>query len=243
MLRSIIWYASFIFGLIATIPKMLKVNKIDNNINSNKEKIERDNFVFGFAKDWCKKRLKIAGADVNLYGIENIPEDETVLFISNHQSNFDIALFLGCIDKKKGFVAKSEMGKIPILNTWMKKIDCVFMDRSSIRKSAQSIAEATKLLKSGRSMVIFPEGTRSKTGYLNEFKSGSFKLATKSKVKIIPVTINNSSSLMEKNNNKIKPGKVEMYIHTPVETINLTKEEEEHLPSNIKSIIETKLVV
>lgn len=243
MLRSIIWYGSFIFSLIGTIPKMLKVNNMDKNIRCDEDKAKRDNFVFDFVKNWSKKRLDIAGANVNLHGVENIPKNEAVLFISNHQSNFDIALFLGCIDFKKGFVAKLELGKIPILNKWMEKIDCIFMDRSSVRKSAHAIATATKQLKEGRSMVIFPEGTRSKTGHLGEFKSGSFKLATKSKVKIIPVTISNSRTLMEKNNNIIKPGDVEIYIHPPVETINLTKEEEDALPDKVKSIIQSKLVI
>lgn len=243
MFRSIIWYSSFIFSLICTIPKMIKVKNVDKKIDSKEEKIKRDSYVFNFVKNWSKKRLDIAGADVHLKGIENIPENEPVLFMSNHQSNFDIAIFLGCIDTKKGFVAKLELGKIPILNKWMRNIDCVFMDRSSVRKSAYAIAEATKLLKKGRSMVIFPEGTRSKTGELGDFKSGSFKLATKSKSKIIPVTINNSRYLMEENNNMIKPASVEIYIHPPVETANLNKNEEDELPNKIKSIIGSKLVV
>lgn len=241
MFRSIKWYTNFALSLIGTIPSMLKVNQYDKNIQTQENKAERDKFAFDFVRGWARKRLYAAGATVNVHGAENVPQDEAVLFMSNHQSNFDIALFLGFIDTPKGFVAKLELGKIPILNKWMEKIDCVFMDRSSVRKSASAIAESTKLLKKGRSMVIFPEGTRSKTGELIEFKAGSFKLATKSKVKIVPVTIKNSRDLMEKNNNMIKPGVVDMYIHPPVETMGLSKEEEDALPDKVKSIIESKL--
>lgn len=243
MFRSVKWYSNFAFGLVKTIPSLIKVKKYDKNISNEEEKTNRDKFVFDFVKTWANKRLNDAGANVKISGLENIPKDEAVLFMSNHQSNFDIALFLGCIDTPKGFVAKLELGKVPILKKWMENIDCIFMDRSSIRKSAEAIAESTKLLKKGRSMVIFPEGTRSKTGHLGEFKAGSFKLATKSKVKIIPVTINGSRNLMEANENKIKSSDVEMYIHPPVETKGLIKEEIDVLPEKVKSIIESKLSI
>ena len=241
MFRSIVWYLNFAFTLLFTLPKLSKVNTWDKNILSEEEKLKRDDFVFNYVSKWAENKIKLAGATVKIFGEENIPKDETVLFMSNHQSNFDIALFLACIKTKKGFVAKLELGKIPILNQWMKKIDCVFMDRSSIRKSAEAIAEATKLLKKGRSMVIFPEGTRSKTGALSDFKAGSFKLATKSKVKIVPVTIKGSRNIMEANGNKIKPGIIEMYIHPPIDTKGISKEEEENLPNKVKSIIESKI--
>lgn len=241
MLRTIYWYSSFALGLIGTIPSIIKVNKFDKNIKNQEEKIKRDNFVYDYVAKWSEKRIKASGANVKVYGLDNIPKDETVLFISNHQSNFDIALFLSCINTQKGFVAKLELAKVPILKTWMEKINCVFMDRSSVRKSAEAIAASTKLLKNGRSMVIFPEGTRSKTGEIGEFKGGSFKLATKSKVKIVPVTIKGSRNLMEANGNKIKPSDVEIYIHPPVITKGLSREEEDALPVKVKAIINSKL--
>ena len=241
MFRSIVWYLNFAFTLLFTLPKLRKVNTWDKNILSEEEKLKRDDFVFKYVSKWAQNKIKLAGATVKIFGEENIPKNETVLFMSNHQSNFDIALFLACIKTKKGFVAKLELGKIPILNQWMKKIDCVFMDRSSIRKSAEAIAEATKLLKNGRSMVIFPEGTRSKTGALSDFKAGSFKLATKPKVPIVPVTLDGTYKLMEAQGGKVKPATVNMYIHPPIETANLTKEEQLELPERVKAIIASKL--
>ncbi|KMT22185.1 lysophospholipid acyltransferase family protein [Clostridium cylindrosporum] len=241
MFRSILWYSNFALSLVGTIPSMLKVKKYDKNNKTEDDKKKREDFVYDFVTNWAKNRLKSAGATIKVYGEDNIPEGESVLFMSNHQSNFDIPLLLGFINTHKGFVAKLELGQIPILNKWMENIDCVFMDRSSIRKSAEAIAETTKLLKRGRSMVIFPEGTRSCCNTMGEFKAGSFKLATKSKVKIVPITINGSYKLMEANGNKIKPSEVEMYIHTPIETKGLTKEEEDMLPDKVKAIIASKL--
>ena len=80
--------------------------------------------------------MKIAGAKVNVIGLENLPKDQTVLFVSNHQSNFDIPLLLSSIDIPKGFIAKKELENWPIISTWMKYINCIFMDRDNLRKSA-----------------------------------------------------------------------------------------------------------
>ena len=141
----------------------------------------------------------------------------------------------------KGFVAKVELGKFPFINEWMKRIHCLFMDRSDIKQSAQIIVEGIKQLKSGINMVIFPEGTRSKTGKLGEFKAGSFKLATKSKRPLVPITIDGTRNIMEANNYKIKAETVNLYIHKPIDTTTLTKEEMAELPEKVKAIIEADL--
>lgn len=104
-----------------------------------------------------------------------------------------------------------------------------------------AIVEGIKIIKEGHSLVIFPEGTRSKGGPLGEFKAGSFKLATKSKAPIIPVTMDGTYKLMEAQGGKVKPATVNVYIHPPVETANLTKEEQIELPERVKNIIASKL--
>ena len=125
----------------------------------------------------------------------------------------------------------------------MKHMYCVFMDRSSLRKSSEAIIHGIKILKDGHSLVIFPEETRSKGNSLGDFKAGSFKLATKSKKPIVPITISGSYKIMEANSKKwlIKPGTVDFYIHPMVETLNLSKEEQDLLPEKIKAIINSKL--
>lgn len=70
--------------------------------------------------------MKISGAKINVIGLDNLPKDQTVLFVSNHQSNFDIPLLLSCIDIPKGFIAKKELEKLPLISTWMKYINCIF---------------------------------------------------------------------------------------------------------------------
>ncbi len=238
MLRTIIWFGHFALTLVATLPKISKVRKMKTQGKDQ----EAETYVHNITTKWARSQVKWSGADVRLYGEENLPTpDETVLYIANHQSYFDIALFMSHIDLPKGFVAKIEMKKIPILRTWMKFIHCVFMDRSNLRKSAEAIALGIRNLKNGHSMVIFPEGTRSQGPVMGYFKAGSFKLATKPQVPIIPVTINGSYKLMEGNGNRIKPDTVEVYIHPRINTKGLSKEELDSLPEKVKELIASKL--
>ena len=237
MFRTIKWYFKFMFMLFITYPRL---KKAENLLKNNKIE-EFYKYSFYQTSNWAKNRIKDSGATINVYGDENIPKDKNVVFISNHQGDFDIAIFMALIPKEKGFVAKIELNKMPILRTWMKYLGCVFMDRNDPKQSLKTINKAISFIKNGHSMVIFPEGTRSKGDKMGEFKAGSFKLATKTKVPIVPVTIDGSYKLKEKNNGMIKPDIVNVYIHKPIYTKNISKEEKENLPNVVKKIIEEKL--
>ncbi len=239
MLRSIIWYIVFFGTLILSIPAMIRTKMLTKKGLEEK----RDEVVYKTTTIWAKILLKVAGVKVTVHGLENIPKYKNVLYIGNHQGNFDIPIYMSQIPGLKGFVSKIEVKKIPGVRTWMEYMYCVFMDRSSLRKSGEAIIEGVKILKKGHSLVIFPEGTRSKGDNMGEFKAGSFKLATKSKVPIVPVTMNGSYKIMENNKKKwiVKPANVDLYIHPPIETSNLTKEEQDALNSKVYEIIKSKL--
>lgn len=237
MLRTIAWYINFAVSLVFTIPGIYKTKFLERKGRVN-EKIE---YVHRKTSKWAMSQVKMSGARVKIFGQENVPRDGAVLFVSNHQGNFDIALFMSYIDKPKGYISKIEMKRVPIVNKWMEYLNCVFMERGNIRKSVEAIKRGIEILKDGYSLVVFPEGTRSKGRKMGEFKAGSFKLATRSSVPIIPVTINGSYKLMEKNNNRIKPDDVEVYIHPMIETSSLSKEEIDMLPIRVKEIIKSKL--
>lgn len=238
MLRSIIWYLSFAITLALTTPQLFMAKKI---LKKNKKE-QFDKYVYDVTSNWALNRIKLSGAKIKVYGEENLPKDINVLFMSNHQGNFDIAIFMALIKKPTGFVAKIEMLKAPLIRTWMKYINCVFMDRHDLKQSLQTILEGIKVLKSGYSLVIFPEGTRSKCDKVGEFKAGSFKLATKSKVPIVPVTIDGSYKIMEEHNSILTPANVNIYIHEPIYTESLTKDEINELPQKVKEIIEKPIL-
>lgn len=237
MFRTIKWYVKFIGSLIIKKPYLKKADKL---LADGKNQ-EYEEYVTENVSSWAMKRMTDSGANVVVHGIENLPKDGSMLFVSNHQSNFDILLLLSYLPVSKGFVAKVELAKFPFINEWMKRIHCLFMDRHDIKQSAQIIIEGIKQLKSGINMVIFPEGTRSKTGELGEFKAGSFKLAVKSKRPLVPITIDGTRKIMEANNYKIKAETVNLYIHKPIDTTQLSKEEIAELPEKVKAIIEADL--
>lgn len=233
MLRTIFFYVGFALSLISASIYRIKIKFLTTKGDAKK----RTAYIHKKSHSWAKFIMGIAGAKINIIGLENLPKDETVLFVSNHQSNFDIPLLLSTIDIPKGFIAKKELESWPFISTWMKYINCIFMDRTNLRKSAESIVEGANLLKSGYSMVIFPEGTRSKGQPVDEFKGGSFKLAIKSKCKIVPLTINGTYKLLEANNNRIKGADISLTIHPSIDVSNLTKDELENLPDTVHSII------
>lgn len=237
MFRTIIWFGYFWLYLIKLIPVYFQVNRL---FKEGKIK-ERDIAVNSIVSKWAKDLLKLAGAEVTVIGAENVPPDRAVLFVSNHQGNFDIPILLGYVNKPKAFIAKIEMLKMPIIRNWMRQMNCVFMDRHNLRQSLRVMNEAGEYIKKGYSMVVFPEGTRSKGKTMGEFKAGSLRIATKANVPIVPVTIKGSYKLMEQNGSIIKPAEVEVVISEPIETYGLTNEQISGLHEKIRTIIASKL--
>lgn len=237
MLRTIIWFIYFWLYLITIIPSYFKVKQLERLGKT----AEHDDLVFGIVRKWAQSLVSLAGAKIKVSGSENIPKSQSVVFISNHQGNFDIPILLGYIDKPKAFIAKIELLKMPFIRTWMKHMKCVFMDRSDVRQSLRTISTAAEYLKQGYSMVIFPEGTRSKSASMGEFKPGSFKLALKAEAPIVPVTVRGSYKIMEQNGFLIKPAEVEIIISQPISTKGLTKEESTNLPDQVWKVIQNNL--
>jgi 1-acyl-sn-glycerol-3-phosphate acyltransferase len=211
-LRTVIWFVYFWTVLIKLIPALNRVK----NLQKSGRIQERDELADKKAKEWARSLVKLTGSNVTVSGEENIPKDTAVLFVSNHQGNFDIPLLLGYIQKPKAFISKIEVKKMPFIGTWMVQLNCLFMDRKNVRQSVKAINEGAQLLQNGTSLVIFPEGTRSKGDDMSEFKAGSFKLATKSGVPIIPVTINGSYKIMEQQGFWIKPASIHIKVHPPI---------------------------
>jgi len=209
-------FQGYMWGYI--LSKANKTFTIDrlNKAGKNKEKLELiDRFILK-----CTKRLvKISGADVTVTGTENVPSDEPVLYVGNHQGNMDIPLLYSTAPQTMAFVAKKEMEKIPLLGYWMKERGCVFIDRENARISLKAINEAIQNLKLGHSMAVFPEGTRSKSSQVGDFKAGSLRIAIKSGVKVIPVSIKDSYKLIEKKG-KNTPAKVSVHYSEPIDSKN-----------------------
>lgn len=186
-------------------------------------------------RKWSIKTIEIIGMDIEVIGKENIPK-ETCLFVANHQSYFDVPALIYAIDKPIGFVAKKELDKIPVYKNWMLDIKSVFIDRNNAREAIKTINEGVQYLKEGYSMGIFPEGTRSKSKHMGEFRKGSLKLATKSKVPIVPISIDGTYKAFEETG-VLKRSFVRITIDKPIYTKDLTKEQENTLSDDLRNLM------
>jgi 1-acyl-sn-glycerol-3-phosphate acyltransferase len=177
---------------------------------------------------------------VEVEGLENIPK-EACVFVSNHQAIFDAFLLMAYIDKITGFIAKKEIKKIPLINQWLVEIRTVYLDRDNIKDGIKAINEGVENLLDGHSMIIFPEGTRSLSSEMGEFKKGSLKLATKANAPIIPVTIDGTYRVLEVGN-KVTGNKVKLRFHKPIYCDKLPKEELKELTEITYNIIKNELI-
>lgn len=215
---------SFLFGYLPfTLKDLRKIQKQRHHLSTE----QYDLLVHHHPKKWAAGILKRTKSTFRVQGLENLPEGP-VLFVSNHEGNFDIPSLIAHIPKPFAFMSKVEVKKLPIIKDWMVAMNCVFIDRTNRRSAMHSITDMVSTIKAGHSMIIFPEGTRSIGNEVREFKSGFVRIAKDARVPIIPIAIVGTADIMEKNRNKITPAHVEICILEPisVETIHsLTQKE------------------
>lgn len=226
-----------IFEFIRVLPCL---NKQKSNIikyrNSGDYEKERE-YILKATSAWGKKLVSDLNIDLRISGKENLPEGP-VVFVGNHQGYGDIPIYCAALDKFQiGFVAKDSLSKLPIYGEWISLVRSVLIQRDNPKAALKTMEEAITLIKNGFSMVIFPEGTRSKSSHMGEFKKGSLRLATKSKVPIVPVSINGTYKLFEEKGYMCKNFSVDFVIHQPIETANLSKEEINALSEKVEEIV------
>jgi 1-acyl-sn-glycerol-3-phosphate acyltransferase len=198
-------------------------------------------YAYDYAVKWTRRIIVRSGSKVTVIGEENIPE-ESCLFVSNHQEYFDILILMAYLGKPIVFIAKKELGNIPAVGYWMRQVRCIFLDKSNTRESLKSILEGVDMLKKGHSVYIAPEGRRSMSAELGEFKKGSLKLAIRAEVPVVPITFNNVYKITEgKSFLNIKPADIYVKIEQPIYTKYLSKEEQNNLSEDVRAMIEKNL--
>ena len=167
MLRLIITALFLVVFFIFSIP-MFGILWIIGKFNKPKKDILALRIV-----QWAFKVIRfLCGVKTTVIGYENIPKDEPVLFVGNHNSNFDTVIVYSMLPGLTGFVAKKEMEKIPLLHHWMKLLYCLFLDRKNIKEGLKTVLQGIEYIKNGISITIFPEGTRSKDRGNGTFQGG-----------------------------------------------------------------------
>jgi 1-acyl-sn-glycerol-3-phosphate acyltransferase len=157
--------------------------------------------------------------------------------MSNHQSNFDIPVLLGHLNVQFRWLAKMELFKIPIFGHAMRKAGYISIDRNNREAAFESLKAAAHKIKSGVSILIFPEGTRSRDGKMRPFKKGGFVMALDSGAPIVPIVLTGTRSIMTKGRFRINPGKVSMMIHQPIQTSEYTRETKDALMERVRRVI------
>lgn len=232
-IKSAYWYTYMVLSAVVLVTKhrlfRLKKGKVS--------KAEFLTFMNENARKWADRQIKNTGTKINIYGLDHLPAGNC-LFIANHQSYFDIGFFLAYIPQQKGFISKKEVEKVPFLGKYMTDLRCLFIDRGNMKQSMKIILEGIEILKDDYSMVIFPEGTRSLDGKVDPFKAGSFKLATKSGVPIVPVTIDGAMDILKKGEKLINKTTVNFIIHKPIETKDMSKEEMANVHNVVHGIVQ-----
>jgi 1-acyl-sn-glycerol-3-phosphate acyltransferase len=196
-----------------------------------------DNKIHKVANLWAKILLLICNTKVKVIGEENLLRGKPQIFMANHQSDFDILISLAYIPVQFRWIAKKELFAIPIFGAAMRSAGYIEIDRSNKEKALQSIDEAALRIQRGKSIMTFPEGTRSRDGEIKPFKQGVFHLAIKSGVPIVPVSIIGSGRIMPKRSLRIKPGQIKLMIGKPIEVVNFDIEKRHELIEIVRNEI------
>lgn len=182
--------------------------------------------------------FKSSKSTFEVLGIEKIDLNETYFIVSNHLGMVDIPAIMRAFPKYVSFVSKKELSKIPAFSRWMRDLGAVFLDRENVRNSIKEFNRGIENLKNGRCICIFPEGTRSVTKEIGEFKKGSLKMAIKANVKIIPTVLVGSRSVYEDNGNRIRKGDVKVIFLDPIDVNELSLDEVKDLHEIVRGKIE-----
>ena len=165
---------------------------------------------------WAKLLLFSAGIKVKLSGISNISKDQAYIIASNHQGAADISIVLASFPLPFRFAIKKELFKIPFFGWFLRKADYVSIDRKAILRAYRSVNALSEYLKKGESVLVFPEGTRTRTGELGKFKRGSLLAGLKSKCPILPVAISGSYNVIPAKTWLIYPCPVKLTVGKPI---------------------------
>jgi len=199
--------------------------------------VRSGNPLHKIARLWGKSILVVSRIKVSVKGLSNIDPSRPYIYMPNHQSNFDIPVLLGHLTVQFRWLAKKELFKIPIFGRAMRKAGYISIDRYHRDSAFESLKVAANKIKSGVSVLIFPEGTRSWDGNIRPFKKGGFVMAIDSGVPIVPVVITGTRAIMPKGKFRVYAGHVSMVIHKPIATSTYTRETKEALMESVRRVI------
>lgn len=190
---------------------------------------------------WSRLNSYMTPMFVKVTGRENIDKKQSYVIVSNHQSHFDVFVLYGWIGIDFKWVMKQELRNIPVFGLACEKVGFIFIDRSNKKAALASLNAAKEKIVDGTSVVFFPEGTRSTTGELIEFKKGAFRMALDLQLPILPLTIIGTKNILPNKTVNLLPGKTKMIIHKPIDSNKYSPETIDELISEVKAVIQSGL--
>ncbi len=234
MLKTWIWTIWLFIYMAVRMPLYWRVMYLKNHGREN----EAQALLKKHGQLWVCRMFRHVGIRIHIEGEEHLPKnDEPVLFVANHQSYIDIPVLMYDLGRPHPLMAKAGLKKVPFLAQWMKALGCVFVQREDIRAAAVALKEGEELLKSGKSLIVCPEGTRSKSSEMGEFKGGSVRMALRAGVPIVPLAIEGTYKILEGNDYRLQGGDIYLKILPPVSTQGLSREEQKNLADKLHAMI------
>ena len=194
-----------------------------------------------FVRLWGRSCLFFAGLKIQVQGTENILCDRPAIYVSNHQSNFDIPIIYAGLPIQFRWMAKQELFRVPFFGLAMKRSGIVAIDRSNRRTTMHSIITAAQRIKEGTSVIIFPEGTRTPDGKLQGFKKGALLIAAKAQVPVVPIAIHGSYQIQPKGRWKVNGGPLKLEVLPPISTEGLKSSDIDALTNQVHDQIAQSL--
>ena len=190
------------------------------------------------ARMWARHVLRVSGIQMTVQNQERVDLDKPFIVMSNHVSNMDIPVLFLAFPVEFTFLTKHTLKKVPFFGWALQAAGFIFVDRSNPDKARESIDAAAHDVSSGRSIVVFPEGTRSPDGSLLPFKKGGFVLAAKTGVQVVPVYLKGAYEAMPKNTFETRSSVIDVLIGEPIDATDYTLETKEELMRDVRLSIE-----
>jgi 1-acyl-sn-glycerol-3-phosphate acyltransferase len=193
----------------------------------------------GCARWWCRMIAWTIGARLCVSGAERVRPNRSYVYMANHASLIDTPAMFACLPYPFKIMAKRELFYIPFMGWHLWSSGHFPIDRGDTRKTARSLRHVIDGIREGKSLAVFPEGTRTRDGKLQDFKPGTFKIAVRAGVPIVPVTIRGTFEMLPKTTLAPRPGRVDVVIHEPIETAQYDERQLAALIARTRQAIES----